>query len=44
MTNNYNMQENNMVPAILNWHGRDGLQFLLTSNESEKCIRPALGL
>ena len=39
MTNTYNAQENDKVPSILKWLGREGLQFVQTLNdvEQEKC-------
>ena len=45
MTNNYNIQENNRVPIILNWLGWEGLRFMQTldEEEQEKC-RTIMGL
>ena len=39
MTNSYSMQGNKKVPVILNWLGRERLQFIQIFNdeEQEKC-------
>ena len=36
MTNSYNIQYNEKVPVILNWLGREGLQFLKSLNDEEQ--------
>ena len=39
MTNTYNAQENDKVPIILKWPGRERLQFIqmLNYDEQDKC-------
>ena len=45
MTNNYNTQESERVPRILNWPGQKGLRLMQTLNgeQQEKC-RTNMGL
>ena len=45
MNNSYSIQDNNMFPIILNYFGREGLQFMQTLNdeEQEKC-KSSMGL
>ena len=38
MTNSYSIQDNEKFPIILNWPGKEGLQFMQTLNvEKEQC-------
>ena len=41
MTNSYSKQDNEKVPIILHWFGREGLPFLQTLSGEEKNINPA---
>ena len=39
MTYSYNIQDNEKVPVLLNWLGKEGLQFMQVLNDEnkEKC-------
>ena len=44
MTNSYIVQDNRKVPIMLNWFGREGLQFVqVLNNEKQENVKPVWG-
>ena len=45
MTNNYNIQESDRVPIILNWLGHEGFRFVqMLNNEEQEKYKTSTGI